>query len=76
MKNARWYEEQLTELTEEVFAAKDLVDALAEELIVLGLHTLGDVQILALDTVLNATLLAVEKTAGNGDVGVGLESLE
>lgn len=76
MKHVRRSERRPTELTKEVFTAKDLVDALAEELIALGLHALGDVEILALDTILDAALLAVEKTARNGDVSVRLESLE
>lgn len=71
MKDSRRNEGKLTELTKEVFAAKDLVDALAVELVTLGLHTLGDVEILALDAIVDAALLAVEKTAWDSNVGIG-----
>lgn len=76
VKNARRNEGKLTKLAKEVLAAKDLVDALAVELVTLGLHALGDVKILALDAIFDAALLAVEKTAWDSNVGVGFESLE
>lgn len=76
MKDAWRNEGKLTELTKEVLAAKDLMHALAKELIAVSLDAFGDVQVLALDTIFDAALLAVEKTAWNGDVSVGLESLK
>lgn len=59
-----------------MFATKHLVDKLAIELIAVSFHALGNVKILALDTILDAALLAVEKAAWDSNVSVGFESLE
>jgi hypothetical protein len=59
-----------------VLATKNLMDALAVELVSFSAHALVKVEILALDTIFNATLLSVQKAARNGNVGIRLESFE
>ena len=55
--------EKLTELSKEVLAAEDLMDALAVDFVAFSVHALVDVEILALDAIFDAALLSVEKSA-------------
>lgn len=59
-----------------MLATKNLMDALAVELVSFGAHALVKVKVLALDAIFNTTLLSVQKAARDGNIGVRLESFE